>query len=312
MTQAAVTSAALVRAAPVVERRPGTQVAGQLRQPPRDLDLDRDHADGTERLVGRAGGVISTAATHRCLLTHRGHGRLRLLRPPCPRGAPRAARRSRTAPARRPRGPRAAPGARRSGGSGTITASMRRSVDAGRGRTIRTCRFGRSPTPRTSSSRPALSCSQTRRATTSSSASRGRFATIPGTIPSSGSGSSSTARRSWAQRCRRRRTTSSSPEEERARGAGRRARRGASRSRGSRSRDRGVRKGVGGSVGRPPRGDDGTGDLRPRGAGRACAAAGIAAPRDRARPSAARRLAARLRPRGAPSGGARRGADTSA
>ena len=40
------------------------EVAGELRQPACDLDLDRDHADRAERLLGGAGGMISTATAH--------------------------------------------------------------------------------------------------------------------------------------------------------------------------------------------------------------------------------------------------------
>src|SRR5688572_26299659 len=53
-----------MRLAPVAERSPGVQIAGELRQPTRDLDLDRDDADRTERLFGGPGGVVSAATTH--------------------------------------------------------------------------------------------------------------------------------------------------------------------------------------------------------------------------------------------------------
>ena len=53
-----------MRLAPVAERSPGVQIAGQLRQPSRDLDLDRDDTDRTERLLGGPGGMVSAATTH--------------------------------------------------------------------------------------------------------------------------------------------------------------------------------------------------------------------------------------------------------
>src|SRR5215207_4540496 len=53
-----------MRLAPVPERSPGGQIAGELRQPARDLDLDRDDADRTEGLLGGPGGMISAATAH--------------------------------------------------------------------------------------------------------------------------------------------------------------------------------------------------------------------------------------------------------
>jgi CDP-diacylglycerol--glycerol-3-phosphate 3-phosphatidyltransferase len=57
-------SGGLALLAPVAEGGPGAQIAGQLRESAGDLDLDRDHADRAERLLGGAGWMVSTPTTH--------------------------------------------------------------------------------------------------------------------------------------------------------------------------------------------------------------------------------------------------------
>src|SRR5688572_14769064 len=66
-----------MRLAPVAERSPGVQIAGELRQSARDLDLDRDDADRAEGLLGGPGGMVSAATTHRARRTAADAERLR-------------------------------------------------------------------------------------------------------------------------------------------------------------------------------------------------------------------------------------------
>ena len=54
----------LSRVAPLAERGPRSEIAGELGQSSSDFHLDRDHADRAEGLFGGAGWMVSTAAAH--------------------------------------------------------------------------------------------------------------------------------------------------------------------------------------------------------------------------------------------------------